>query len=161
MDNQLSSMVNKLHPLPKKLQQTILTRLIGRRVRLIQTAGVEFVELTAKRVHVRLKNRARVQNHIGSIHAAGIALLAETASGFVVGMNVPPGSVPVIKSMKVEYKKRAIGHMEAIATLTHADVDFIGKTPKGEIQVSVVVTDAEDKEPVQCEMIWAWVQKRR
>ena len=160
-DNQLSSMVNKLQALPKKLQHQILTRLIGSRVRLIRTAGAEFCELTPHRVHVRLKNKAKVQNHIGSIHAAGIALLAETASGFVVGMNVPSGSVPVIKSMKVDYQKRAVGDMEAVATLSEEHIQTIRSTPKGEVLVPVVVTDAEKKQPVQCEMFWAWIPKRR
>ena len=35
-----------------------------------------------------------------------MALMAETATGFVVGMAVPDDRIPVIKSMKVEYLKR-------------------------------------------------------
>jgi acyl-coenzyme A thioesterase PaaI-like protein len=33
---------------------------------------------------VELKNRKRIQNHIGGIHACGIALAAESASGYMV-----------------------------------------------------------------------------
>ncbi len=48
-----------------------------------------------------LYRRRKVQNHIGGIHACGMALLSESATGLVFGMNVPDSHVPLIKSMKV------------------------------------------------------------
>ena len=90
-----------------------------------------------------------------------MALLAESATGFVVGMAVPDSAVPVIKSMKVEYKKRAKGAMEAVATLDAETIERIETTPKGEVLVPVTVTDETGNEPIQCEMIWAWTPKRR
>jgi acyl-coenzyme A thioesterase PaaI-like protein len=160
-NNRLTRMVNRLAPLPSTLRHQILTRMIARVVKLVGTAKVDFLELAPTRVHVRLKNRSPVQNHIGSVHAAGIALLAETATGFVVGMSVPDQSVPVIKSMKIEYKKRAFGDMEAVANLNPDEIAQIRSQEKGELTVPVIVTDGEGKQPVLCEMVWAWVPKRR
>lgn len=37
-----------------------------------------------------LANRRRFGNHIGGLHAATMALLAETATGIVAGMTVAP-----------------------------------------------------------------------
>ena len=42
-----------------------------------------------------------MQNHIGGVHACGMALLSESATGLVFGMNVPDTHIPVIKTMKV------------------------------------------------------------
>ncbi len=51
---------------------------------------------------VGMANHKAMQNHIGQIHACAMALLAETATGFVTAMNVPDSAVVLIKSLKVE-----------------------------------------------------------
>lgn len=58
---------------------------------------------------VSIKNRRRVQNHIGGMHACGMALAAESATGIVVGMNVPDSAIPLCKSMKVNFVRRCEG----------------------------------------------------
>jgi len=89
-----------------------------------------------------------------------MALLAETATGFVVGMNLPDDKLPLIKSLKVDYQKRTKGDMRAVATLSNEQIQLIRTTPKGEVLVPVVVTDESGQEPIQCEMLWAWVPKK-
>jgi acyl-coenzyme A thioesterase PaaI-like protein len=130
-------------------------------VKFVGTAKLSIDELSAERAVVSVKNRRIVQNHIGGVHAAAMALIAETATGFVVGMNVPDDRVPVIKSLKVEYKKRASGGLRAVATLTPEQIERMRTTEKGEVSVSVLVTDDAGIEPIVCEMIWAWTPKRR
>ena len=159
--NKLARIVDNLSKLPVGLDMAAMSFAVGKLVKFAGTSGVEFVELTESKVHVRIRNRKKVQNHIGSLHAAAMALLAETATGIVVGMNVPDDRIPVIKTMKVDYLKRARGDMEAVATLTSDDIKHIRSTEKGDITVPVQVTDEEGKEPISCEMIWAWVPKRR
>jgi uncharacterized protein (TIGR00369 family) len=158
--NKLSSVINNISKLPPKLRTHGLTFAVGNAVKFAGTAKVEILEMTPTRLHGRIRNRKRVQNHIGTVHAAAMALLAESVTGLVVGMSVPDNRTPVIKSMKVEYMRRAKGDLEAVATLTQADVDRIILTEKGEITVPVKVTDADGNEPIQCEMIWAWTPKR-
>ena len=41
-----------------------------------------------------IAHRRKVQNHIGGVHATATALLAETATGMVVGMNLPDEKLP-------------------------------------------------------------------
>ena len=159
--NKLARIVDNLSKLPAGLDMAALSFAVGKLVKFAGTSGTEFIELTENRVHVRIRNRKKVQNHIGSLHAAAMALLAETATGIVVGMNVPDDRTPVIKSMKVDYLKRARGDMEAVATLSPEAMAHIRATEKGDITVPVKVTDSEGKEPIACEMIWAWVPKRR
>ena len=67
---------------------------------------------------------AGAEPHKG-IHAAAMALLAESASGFLVGMNVPDDKLPLIKTMKIDYLKRAQGDLTAIATLEAGQIEQI------------------------------------
>jgi len=90
-----------------------------------------------------------------------MALLAETATGFVVGMNVPDDKLMLLKSMKVSYFKRAQGDMRAVATLSPEQVGRMFSEDKGDVLVDVVVTDESGESPIACEMVWAWVPKKR
>ena len=159
--NKLASIVDNINKLPGFMRSQSLSFAVGSQVKFAGTAKVEILEMSATKLHARIKNRKRVQNHIGSVHAAAMALLAESVTGLVVGMSVPDDRVPVIKSMKIDYVKRAKGDLEAVATLSEEGVARIMSTPKGEITVPVKVTDEEGNEPIQCEMIWAWTPKRR
>ena len=135
--------------------------LLGRVVPLVGTAGLRFDELSSQRVVVRIRNRRPVQNHIKGVHAAGMALLAETATGFCVGMNLPDDKLPLIKTMKIDYVRRSQGDMVAVASLRAEQVQQILTQDKGEVTVPVTITDESGQEPIQCEMIWAWVPKKR
>lgn len=158
--NNLIRVIGKFDFLPPNLRSTVISRIFGRVVPLVGTAGLRYEELTPERVVVSIRNRRPVQNHINGVHAAAMALLAETATGFVVGMNLPDDKLPLIKSLKVDYLKRTKGDMRAVATLTPEQVQLVRTTPKGEVLVPVVVTDESGQEPIQCEMLWAWVPKK-
>lgn len=159
--NRMSKTLSYLDKVPAPLRTRLRSLLMGRMVPLVGTAELSVEELTAERCVVSVQNRRKVQNHIGSVHAAAMALMAETATGFVVGMNVPDDRVPVIKTLKVDFKKRAKGALRAVATLTAEQREAIAAQEKGETSVAVTVTDGEGKEPIACEMLWAWTPKRR
>ena len=90
----------------------------------------------------------------------GMAMIAESATGALVGLNLPNSVVPVIKHMGIDYTKRAKGDMRAEAKLTDEQINAMQTTPKGEVNVAVTITDSEGKEPIQAQMIWAWTPKR-
>lgn len=159
--NNLTRVVSKFQFLPPTLRATVVSGIFGRVVPFVGTSGLRYEELTPERVVVSIRNRRPVQNHIKGVHAAAMALLAETATGFAVGMNLPDDKLPLIKSLKVDYLKRTQGDMRAVATLTPEQVEMIRSTPKGEVLVPVMVTDESGEEPVRCEMLWAWVSKQR
>lgn len=158
--NNLSRVIAKFQFLPPALRATVVSGIFGRVVPYVGTSSLRYEELTPERVVVSIRNRRPVQNHIKGVHAAAMALLAETATGFVVGMNLPDDKLPLIKSLKVDYLKRTQGDMRAVATLTREQVELIRSTPKGEVLVPVIVTDESGAEPIRCEMLWAWVPKR-
>ena len=159
--NRLASTVARLQPLPSGLRTWVVSLLLGRAVPLVGTAGLRFEQITSDRVVVRVANRRKVQNHIGGVHAAGMVLLAETATGFCVGMNVPDDKLPLIMSMKVDFQRRAVGGMTAVASLQPEQIALMRSQDKGEVTVPVVITDESGQQPIQAEMIWAWVPKQR
>src|SRR5690606_34886183 len=80
--NRLARTVVRLQQLPSGLRPWVLSHLLGRAVPLVGTAGLRFEQITSSQVVVRVANRRKVQNHIRGVHAAGMVLLAETATGF-------------------------------------------------------------------------------
>jgi acyl-coenzyme A thioesterase PaaI-like protein len=159
--NFLCRIVTKLDSLPDAVRPRALSLFFGRTVRFAGTAGIRVEKLTTSESVLVLKNRGKVQNHIHSIHAAAMALLAESATGFLVAMNVPDSRVPVIKTLHIDYVKRASGDLRAHATLTAEQINQMLNHEKGEVTVAVTVTDSKGVEPIQCQMVWAWTPKIR
>ena len=90
-----------------------------------------------------------------------MVLLAETATGLLMGMNIPDDKVPLIKSLKTNFVRRSTGKMQAVATITEAQKMMLLNQDKGEFLVAVVVTDESGEQPIQCEMLWAWTLKKK
>lgn len=157
--NQLSKIVNLSQYLPKKARTFALSKAFGKIVPFVGTAGLVYEDVSPNKVVISIKNERHVQNHIKSLHAVVMALIAETATGFVTGLNVPDDRVVLVKSMTVSFKRPSKGDMQAVATLTDENRQFILDNPKGELLIPCVVTDSTGKEPVQVEMIWAWLPK--
>ena len=156
--NRLSKLVKASSKLPQGIRSTLLSKAFGRVVPMVGSAKLRYLEITHDTVKVKIENHRAMQNHIGQVHACAMALLAETATGFVTGMNVPDSSIVLIKSLHVDFKRPSKGAMTAIATLTPEQRQLM-QTDKGETLVNVVVTDESGESPIQCQMLWAWVAK--
>ncbi|WP_396588945.1 DUF4442 domain-containing protein [Bermanella sp. R86510] len=159
--NQLSRAVASIQRMPKPLHQFIMSKAFGNKIKFAGHSGLRFESLSNTECVVSIKNRKKVQNHIGGVHAAAMALLAETATGFVFGMNVPDDKLPLIKKMDIDYVKRSTGDMKAVASLTEDDIARIQSEDKGEVTVPVIITDEASVEPIKASMTWAWTAKRR
>ncbi len=158
--SQIRAVVEGVRKLPAGLRLRVLTSIFGRVVPYVGTSGLRYEVITPERVVVSIRNRRAVQNHIKGVHAAAMALLAETATGFVVGMNLRPGQLLLIKSLQVDYLKRTVGDLRAEATLSAEDIAHIQSTPKGELWVPITVTDESGQEPITCRMLWAWIPQK-
>ncbi len=157
--NRLSKLVKATAKLPKGIRSTLWSKAFGRIVPMVGSANIRYLEVSHDKVVVKIENHRAMQNHIGQVHACAMALLAETATGFVTGMNVPDSCIVLIKSLKVDFKRPSKGAMTAVATLTDEQQKLMQSSEKGETLVSVIVTDETNQEPIQCEMLWAWVAK--
>lgn len=159
--NQLARTLARFEALPTALRVRVVSLILGRIVPLVGTAGLRFEEVSARRVVVGIRNRRPVQNHIQGVHAAGMALLAETATGFSVGMHLPDDKLPLIKTMQIDYLRRAQGNLRAEAHLSAEQIARMHQQDKGEVTVAVRVTDAAGETPIEARMVWAWVPKTR
>ena len=157
--NRLSKLVQSTTKFPHGIRTTLWSKAFGRIVPMVGTAKIRYEAVSASSVTVRLANHKAMQNHIGQVHACAMALIAETATGFVTAMNVPDSSIVLIKSLKLDFKRPTKGAIKAIATLTPEQQQMMQNTGKGETLVAVTVTEESGEAPIQCEMLWAWLSK--
>lgn len=158
--NPLRKFVDKVNQYPQWLSSFLMTRVFRHTVKLAGTVKVDILYTDGKQVVFKQKNRKKVRNHIGTVHAATMALLAESATGFIVGVNLPGDKLPLIKTMNLNYVKRCSGDITAIASLTDEQIALMQTQDKGEVSVKVEITDGADITPMVAEMIWAWVPKK-
>jgi uncharacterized protein (TIGR00369 family) len=159
--NRLSKMVGKVNKLPESTRAWTLSAILGRIVRFAGTAGTKVLKLTPNECIVVMPNKKKVQNHIGSVHAAAMALMAESATGFITGLSVPDDRILVIRNLELEYIRRATGDMKAVASFSDEQVAYIKETEKGDIEVPLVITDSTGAETVKARMVWAWTPKKK
>ena len=154
--NRLEQQLERLSEVPAFARPWFRSVLLRRAVPFTGTAGLDFLQMTRHQVEIGIKNVKKVQNHMGGVHASAMNLLAETATGMVVGMNVRDDCIPLAKELKMAFKKRATGAMRAVATLSAEQRALMQASDKGEVNVLVTVTDEAGVQPVECEFVWAW-----
>lgn len=163
INNQFSKLLAVTKYLPAGARSSILSKAFGKVVPYVGTTGIYYETVDPNQVVVSLNNNKAVQNHIGSIHAVAVTLLAETATGFILGLNLPSDRVLLIKSYSVNfYRPLRKGQVAAIATLSDEQRLDILNQPKGEMVIPCVINDREsdsERDPIIVEMTWAWVPK--
>lgn len=80
------------------------------------TISPRFVALEPGRCEVRMRDRRRVHNHLGTVHAIALCNLAELAAGVMTDATLPADMRWIPKGMGVEYLKKAKGTLLAVAT---------------------------------------------
>jgi acyl-coenzyme A thioesterase PaaI-like protein len=160
MANKFRKIISKVNKCPRAMRSFLLTKIFCSKVKFAGTASIKLVSVSHLETVLTLENKKKVQNHIGGIHAIAAALLAESATGIVFGMNVPDSCVPLLKSMTIHYQRRMQGNLTAVAKLNEADIELIENADKGSLMVAVEISDESDQQPIVCEMEWAWVTKR-
>ena len=163
INNQFTKLLSVTKYLPTAARSAVLSKAFGKVVPFVGTTGVYYETVESNKVIVSLNNSKTVQNHIGSIHAVAVTLLAETATGFILGLNLPNDRVLLIKSYSVNfYRPLKRGQVAAIATLSDEQRLQILDTPKGEMIIPCVIDDRESdsaRDPIVVEMTWAWIPK--
>ena len=89
------------------------------------TIAPRFVALEPGRCEVRMRDRRRVHNHIGTVHAIALCNLAELSAGVMTDATIPVGMRWIPKGMTVAYLKKAVGTMHAVATPDAAAVESV------------------------------------
>ena len=166
VNNQFTKLLTLTKYLPANVRAKILSTAFGKIVPFVGTAGIYYETVSPNKVVVSLDNDKKVQNHIGSVHAVAVTLLAETATGFILGLNLPSDRVLLVKSYNVNfYRPLKKGQVAAVATLTDEQRLHILNTAKGEMVIPCYIEDRstqqqeQQKDPITVEMTWAWIAK--
>lgn len=160
MANPFPAIARRFAPCPDDLRPEGLTQAIGDAIPFVDTAGLRIHTYTQEEVTVQLEAERRVANHIGTIHAAALALLAETASGLVVALNISDESVPVVRTLKVDFQRPASASITATVTLDEETRARLQKRPIGRVDVPVDLM-MDDTTVVQATAQWAWLPAER
>jgi acyl-coenzyme A thioesterase PaaI-like protein len=105
---------------------------------------------------VRIRNRRRVRNHIGTVHAIAMANMCELAAGLATEVTIPPDMRWIPKGMTIDYLRKAGTDLRAVCRLEQAPPWRDGL----ELELPVSVVDASDAPVVQAR-IRMWVTARK
>ncbi|MCE5291608.1 MAG: DUF4442 domain-containing protein [Nocardiaceae bacterium] len=75
----------------------------------------EFEELGPGRAVIKVKNRRKVHNHLGTVHAIACCNAAELAAGTMTDVTIPSSHRWIPVGMTVQYLKMAKTDLQAIA----------------------------------------------
>ena len=104
-----------------------------------------------------LKQRRRVQNHIGTVHAIALCNLAELCAGLVTDVSIPADMRWIPQDMTVRYLRKASGRIAASAR------PVSGLRSAGEpyaTTIAVTLTDAGGQVVASAD-IHMWLSPRR
>src|SRR5579863_3111128 len=93
----------------------LYSRLICLRAPYFATIAPLVLELAPGRCVVRLRDRRRVRNHIGTVHAIALCNAAELAAGLATDAAIADAQRWIPKGMSVHYLRKASGTLTAIA----------------------------------------------
>lgn len=134
----------------------LYSRLICWRAPYFGSISPSVVLLEAGRCVVRIRQRRRVQNHIGTVHAIALCNMAEMAGGLATDATIPASTRWIPKGMSVRYLKKASGVMTATAL-----VPLIADPAQAQdLHAIVEVRDAQNDIVFDAD-ITMWVSPRR
>jgi acyl-coenzyme A thioesterase PaaI-like protein len=121
----------------------LFSRAVCFRAPYFATIAPHFIALEPGRCEVEIRDRRRVHNHLGTVHAIALCNLAELSAGVMTEASLPSTMRWIPKGMTVEYLKKARGTMHAIAT---PDIAIVDSSAGYELPVTVSVRDPQGDE---------------
>lgn len=123
----------RLTPLPGGPR--LFSWVLGRMVPYSGTIGAVVERFDPGHVVVRLRDRRRVRNHLGSVHAIALANVGELATGLAVLGAMDETVRGILTGIEVTYTKKARGDLraEAIVEIPEVGTDSVDARVSAEI----------------------------
>ena len=102
------------------------------------------------RAEVALRERWRLRNHLGSVHAIALANLGELSSGLAMALALPSDVRGIPVRLEIDYRKKARGTITAVGRAEPPPT----AGPGLEAPATAVLTDASDE--VVAEVVVTW-----
>ena len=125
---------NRVSRLP--LGKRIFSRLLCMRAPYFGTIRPRFVALRPGYGEISMKNRRRIRNHLGSVHAVAMCNLCELLGGLTLDVSLPGNLRWIPGGMEVEYLK--IAKTDLTGTCVIAGIETV---EPGELPVRVSIRD--------------------
>ena len=155
MSNQVLRIYDRLANRPAG--KWLFSKLVCFKAPYFASIAPRMLRLEPGRGEATLRHRRRVSNHLGTVHAIALCNLAEFVGGLTTDASIPASMRWIPRGMTVEYLKKAVGTMHAVATPAfaprEADAGY-------ELPVQVEVTDPAG-DAVFRARIAMWVSPRR
>jgi acyl-coenzyme A thioesterase PaaI-like protein len=127
----------------------IFSRLVWRFVPYTGSVKPSVLELKPGYAKLMVKDRKKIRNHLGSIHAAALMNMAEAVSGIAFNIGLPRNSKAILTHFSIEYVKKARGTLTA-----ECECPIPSGTQEEEFMIESIVKDEAQDEVVRATATW-------
>lgn len=137
--------------------QWLFARVICWRAPYFATIAPRFLALEPGRCEIAIRDRRRVHNHIGTVHAIALCNLAELTAGMLTEVTLPSSMRWIPRGMRVAYVAKARGTLRGTAT---AGAPLVAADAGYTCPVNVSIRDGAGTEVFRAE-VSMWISSRR
>jgi acyl-coenzyme A thioesterase PaaI-like protein len=106
-------------------------------------------DLEPGRSVLTLRDRPKVRNHLGSVHATALVTFGELASGLAMLAGMPEDARAIVTQLETEYLLKARGTLTA-----YGKAPIPESTDRQEYLVHASIRDAGDEEVARLKVTW-------